>query len=205
MRPKIVVTIASLLALAMMSAGGVAAWSSTGAVSKSDIAPLRQEIAGLQVALQDLRAENQELREQLVGQQRVVGVLMTRVEPDATLALTAAIAGFEDHDGMRNPHLTVREGDLVRLNLTNEENLEHDFIIDGVAHSSHLEKAGDSAMVVFVAPEPGEYTYYCSVPGHREAGMHGTLMVEEGVDMHAHSDAGPATMDSEGSHGSASH
>lgn len=42
----------------------------------------------------------------------------------------------------------------------------------------HTEK-GQQAMAEFVAPEePGRYVFACNIPGHREGGMVGTLIVE---------------------------
>ena len=37
---------------------------------------------------------------------------------------------------------------------------------------------GGSGTLEFTPTEPGEYEYYCTVPGHKEAGMLGTLVVE---------------------------
>lgn len=38
---------------------------------------------------------------------------------------------------------------------------------------------GMSALVTFTPTEPGTYEFYCAVPGHREAGMVGTVIVVE--------------------------
>jgi uncharacterized cupredoxin-like copper-binding protein len=37
--------------------------------------------------------------------------------------------------------------------------------------------AGESATFTFTAPEPGSYTFVCTVPGHAAGGMVGTLTV----------------------------
>ena len=39
--------------------------------------------------------------------------------------------------------------------------------------------AGKSGTATFAAPGAGTYQYYCAVPGHKEAGMTGTLQVTQ--------------------------
>lgn len=39
--------------------------------------------------------------------------------------------------------------------------------------------AGMSSSISFVPTKPGSYEFYCAVPGHKEAGMVGTLIVRE--------------------------
>lgn len=65
----------------------------------------------------------------------------------------------------------------VSATLTNEGTIEHNVVIEELGDEMILEAAPgqtDSAEVEF---EAGEFTYYCSVPGHRAAGMEGTLTV----------------------------
>ena len=60
------------------------------------------------------------------------------------------------------------------ITITNNGNSEHDFVIDELDVNSGPIAAGESVTVTINAPA-GDYTYYCSVPGHRPAGMEGTL------------------------------
>ena len=85
-----------------------------------------------------------------------------------------------DIDGEVNPVLRVKVGETVKITIENLENLEHDFLIDELhVHSEHLRQEGDTSVMVFTAHTPGTYNYYCSIPGHRDAGMEGTIIVEE--------------------------
>src|SRR5690606_32568955 len=77
-------------------------------------------------------------------------------------------------DGIRNPVLRVVKGDHVRIVMVNGETMTHDVTIEqaGVQSASIIEE-GDSTSVTFVAT--GDDTYYCSIPGHRAAGMVGEV------------------------------
>jgi uncharacterized cupredoxin-like copper-binding protein len=70
----------------------------------------------------------------------------------------------------------VTAGEDIAIVLSSEDML-HDFTIDELeAHVSA--EAGETAEGGFHAAEPGRYDFYCSVEGHREAGMEGTLVVD---------------------------
>lgn len=72
--------------------------------------------------------------------------------------------------------LTINADTDVTILLTNNGNLQHDLIIEDTDFATDLLNAGDSQEIVVNLPL-GTYVYYCSVFGHREAGMQGTLTV----------------------------
>ena len=75
--------------------------------------------------------------------------------------------------------LEARVGE-VAIDYTNPSEVPHNVAIEGDGEElaqSETVAGGDSAAAT-VALEAGEYVYYCSIPGHREAGMEGTLTVE---------------------------
>ncbi len=97
--------------------------------------------------------------------------------------------------------LEVGTGEVLEIAIQNAEPVLHDFTIDEIdadVHVSYLGGTGQhaheepesgadvhfaltepaSGVVHMKVHEPGEYVFYCSVAGHREAGMEGTLVVE---------------------------
>jgi plastocyanin len=72
--------------------------------------------------------------------------------------------------------LTASAGEIT-IEFTNESSVAHNVTLEDVEGGATETVTGDSASVT-VDLEPGTYTYFCSVGGHRAAGMEGTLTVE---------------------------
>jgi nitrite reductase (NO-forming) len=87
-----------------------------------------------------------------------------------------------DIDGKVNPLLVVHEGETVQINLINGEGAEHDIVVEQyAARSDRVLGKGASSTMVFTADRPGEFVYFCSIPGHRQAGMEGRVRVMPGA------------------------
>lgn len=73
--------------------------------------------------------------------------------------------------------LTIPAGTDVTIELPNNGAAAHNFNIDELGIHSGDVAPGAATTVTINAPA-GTYEYYCSIPGHRQAGMVGTLIVQ---------------------------
>jgi nitrite reductase (NO-forming) len=81
-------------------------------------------------------------------------------------------------DGKVNPVLTASEGQVVQLTLINGEGAEHDIVFpDQDTRSPRVTGKGASTTIAFRAAKSGDFKYFCSVPGHQQAGMEGQFIV----------------------------
>lgn len=93
--------------------------------------------------------------------------------------------------------LSAKSGEVIEVALTNKGSIEHDFSIAKLPgekalrvggkdtdiaknkHEVHAHlKSGEAGVVRLKASSPGAYEFFCSVPGHKEAGMKGTFTVQ---------------------------
>lgn len=96
--------------------------------------------------------------------------------------------------------VTIPADQTVVFTLENKGLVEHDFVIEGIeAHSNLVQdsgseshqmhgqveeydvhasaKTGETTVLELTVSEPGAYQFFCSVEGHKEAGMIGELVV----------------------------
>ncbi len=68
----------------------------------------------------------------------------------------------------------------VTVDFNNPQPLTHDVAIEDSSGKTigKTELIAEGASSAVVDLKPGTYTFYCTVPGHREAGMEGTLTVK---------------------------
>jgi len=72
--------------------------------------------------------------------------------------------------------IEVSARETVNLAVTNEGRIFHDLTVPGLDLAIGVEP-GDTVRGALRAPEPGEYEFLCTVPGHASAGMTGTIVV----------------------------
>jgi nitrite reductase (NO-forming) len=102
--------------------------------------------------------------------------------PTVRLALrtngVAFVGASGDIEGVTNPTLRVNEGAIVQVTLVNADGIEHDVAFpDFHASTDKVNRRGASSVTVFRADKAGEFDYYCTLPGHRQAGMAGKIIV----------------------------
>ena len=97
--------------------------------------------------------------------------------PEGTLSFVGVGGEIE---GVLNPTLTADPGDVVQITLVNADGILHDLTIDEFGiQTPQIGEPGQLAVVTFTVEDEGEHVYYCSLPGHRQAGMWGTVRVGE--------------------------
>jgi len=117
----------------------------------------------------------------------------------AAASRTIEVTMIETSDGgmaFEPTAITVKAGETVRLSIRNGGELEHEFVMNVpseieehkalMTRFPEMEHAdpnairlapGASGEIVWTFGEAGSFEFACLIPGHYEAGMHGTLTV----------------------------
>ncbi len=81
--------------------------------------------------------------------------------------------------------LEIKKGEQVKFMLRNNGELEHEFVLasaaDNLKHAEAMKKKlapRKTDEIVWKFSKAGEFEFACLIPGHREAGMVGTVVVK---------------------------
>jgi plastocyanin len=115
--------------------------------------------------------EAQPEEEEVVEEQEVDENGTEAIVDEHDLAIEMFDIGFDPVE------LTIQANEDVTVALNNTGAAMHNFSIDELNLS--VDVGPGQTHGVTINADPGEYTFYCNVIGHRAAGMEGILIVEE--------------------------
>jgi uncharacterized cupredoxin-like copper-binding protein len=96
--------------------------------------------------------------------------------PKETTVREIAVSGTEF--SFKPDSITLTKGEKVKIVFTNAGKAPHDLTIEGLGIKTKVIGSGQTDSIEFVTPASGTYTFYCSIPGHREAGMKGSIEIK---------------------------
>jgi len=103
-----------------------------------------------------------------------VGVASATVQAAPRVVRVAAVPSKLKYD---KKTLRARPG-KIKLVFTNHSKLHHNVRIEsGENELGGTKTIGKGTTTVYVTLKKGTYNFYCSVPGHEDAGMKGKLIV----------------------------
>lgn len=103
------------------------------------------------------------------GERKIIVTERTQSSVGETVAMEAKSFSFSPDT------LQAKVGEIVGINITATG--QHTFTIDELDVDVPLPH-GETTRVEFTPNKAGTFQFYCAIPGHREAGQIGTLVVE---------------------------
>lgn len=139
------------------------------------VLPVRIQIVQNQVSAQETQVVESPVAVAQAEAQVVEYTLRTIMGQTPPMAYIGVGGGI---DGQINPTLTANVGDTVRITIVNGDPVLHNLhIVEFGVASADLVALEEQDTVEFVVDKPGDFVYFCEVPGHRQVGMFGTLTV----------------------------
>jgi plastocyanin len=107
------------------------------------------------------------------------GVLAGTALSTATASTTSAVHLSAPVSGLKYDQKIVRaHAGRIKILFLNRSAIKHNVNIEQGEHEfGKSATVGRATTTFFVRLKAGKYNFYCSVPGHEDAGMHGTLIV----------------------------
>lgn len=84
---------------------------------------------------------------------------------------------IDAHDVFFTPKRVKAPAGKLEIHYVEQGSQQHTLVIDGVKGFKLEVGPGSKSKSATVDLQPGVYTYYCTIPGHRAQGMQGTITV----------------------------